>query len=298
MALTNYISTVGGVTLIYDNHDPVMVSATDTSYTSVMDSLNGNRWDDACLMWDKLESLRVITEKTQSKFKIEHGYVYIDGERLPDILSERLIEFADSELDTKPLENFWKNLRMNPSKDAQEDLYTFLENGKFPITSDGCFVAYKRVNQDFKDIHTRTMDNSPGTIVQLAREKVNPDRHQTCSSGLHVANHHYAAHIFGTSVNTTDKMVLVKVNPRNVVAVPTDYNNQKMRVCEYEVLKEIEFDFTCESHVWEDARTPAFSGWSEYDYDDESNSEDDEYEYGDDDEDGELEDDKDYYTSY
>jgi Ran GTPase-activating protein (RanGAP) involved in mRNA processing and transport len=31
-------------------------------------------------------------------------------------------------------------------------------------------------------------------------------------------------------------MLEVKVNPRDVVAVPVDYNNAKMRVCEYVVL--------------------------------------------------------------
>jgi len=30
--------------------------------------------------------------------------------------------------------------------------------------------------------------------------------------------------------------VLVKVNPKDVVSVPVDYNNTKMRVCRYEVI--------------------------------------------------------------
>jgi len=32
----------------------------------------------------------------------------------------------------------------------------------------------------------------------------------------------------------------VKVNPKDVVSVPYDYNYSKMRVCEYEVLREVE----------------------------------------------------------
>lgn len=29
---------------------------------------------------------------------------------------------------------------------------------------------------------------------------------------------------------------MVKVNPKNVVAIPSDYNNMKGRACEYEVI--------------------------------------------------------------
>ena len=34
-------------------------------------------------------------------------------------------------------------------------------------------------------------------------------------------------------------LVVVKVNPEHVVSVPVDYNNQKLRVCEYTILSEL-----------------------------------------------------------
>ena len=66
--------------------------------------------------------------------------------------------------------------------------------------------------------------------MTIAREKVDKNREQTCSTGLHVASYNYAKGYSG------DVMIMVKVNPRDVVAVPTDYNNEKMRVCQYEVM--------------------------------------------------------------
>jgi hypothetical protein len=33
--------------------------------------------------------------------------------------------------------------------------------------------------------------------------------------------------------------MVCKVNPKNVVSIPADYNNSKMRVCEYEVIDEL-----------------------------------------------------------
>ena len=41
-------------------------------------------------------------------------------------------------------------------------------------------------------------------------------------------------------LNTNKKVVLCEVDPSNVVSVPIDYNNTKMRVCEYKVIKEVE----------------------------------------------------------
>ena len=63
----------------------------------------------------------------------------------------------------------------------------------------------------------------------------NPNNH--CSHGLHVARYNYA-------YNWDDKTVIVKINPRDVVCVPDDYDGEKMRVCKYEVLKECDKQLT------------------------------------------------------
>jgi hypothetical protein len=36
------------------------------------------------------------------------------------------------------------------------------------------------------------------------------------------------------------RLVAVKINPADVVSVPSDYNNQKLRTCSYTVMFEIE----------------------------------------------------------
>ena len=64
----------------------------------------------------------------------------------------------------------------------------------------------------------------------MSRYRVNLNRSESCSYGLHVASCYYAQAFTG------DTLIEVSVNPDNVVAVPTDCNQQKMRVCEYTVL--------------------------------------------------------------
>jgi hypothetical protein len=164
-----------------------------------------------------------------AKFQVKDETVVMDGEKLPRALSNRLIAMVDAEINTDPFLNFWENLKKNPSEDSRKDLFAFLEANHVPITPDGHFIAYKGVTNEFKDTHTRTMDNSPGRIVRMRRKDVDPNRNNTCSSGLHVAAFRYAKGFSGVLLD-------VKVNPRDVVTVPPDYNEQKIRVCRYEVL--------------------------------------------------------------
>jgi hypothetical protein len=70
----------------------------------------------------------------------------------------------------------------------------------------------------------------------MDRDDVDPDRNRTCSAGLHCCSQEYLPE-FGCGAG--NKIVEVRVDPKDVVAVPTDYNNTKMRVCKYEVLREI-----------------------------------------------------------
>lgn len=161
------------------------------------------------------------------------------GEPIHSTLARRILELSSQGFNIKPLLLFLENLMQNPSKRAVDELYGFLEVSKLPITDDGHFLAYKSVRQDFKDHHTGTMDNSVGAIVQMPRNAVDEDKDRTCSSGLHFAAHEYAQG-FGPS----GRMVVLKINPRDVVAIPSDYNNQKGRACRYEVIEEVKRDDT------------------------------------------------------
>jgi translation initiation factor IF-1 len=143
--------------------------------------------------------------------------------------------------------NFLTNLMENPSHTSVQELYSFLEENTMPITPDGHFLAYKKVRYlsedkvengvqlkegDMVDIHSGTFRNNPGDVVEMPRNLVNDNRADTCSHGLHFARLSYMPK-FG---NAGDPIVLVKINPRDVVSIPSDYNNAKGRCCRYEVI--------------------------------------------------------------
>jgi hypothetical protein len=139
----------------------------------------------------------------------------------------------------EPLVLFMENLMSNPSKRAVDELYGFLEKNSLPITPEGHFLAYKKIRDDYKDIYSGTMDNSVGQVLEMERNGVDDDKDRTCSSGLHFCSESYLPH-FGTGHG--NRVVILKINPRDVVSIPSDYNNAKGRACRYEVIGELNVD--------------------------------------------------------
>lgn len=131
------------------------------------------------------------------------------------------------------LVNFLEKLMENPSYRAVNSLYDFLQHNDIEINQDGNFYAWKKVRSDYTDVHTGTFDNSVGKEVSMPRNMVNEDPEQTCSAGLHVAALHYVSCFGG------DKLLKCEVDPRDVVAIPIDYKNSKMRTCRYKVVEDV-----------------------------------------------------------
>ncbi len=130
-----------------------------------------------------------------------------------------------------PMLRFYERLQKNPSKRSVDQLFPFLEKMNIPITEDGCFLAYKKVNNDYTDKHSGTISNRPGTTVILARNLVSDDPKEECHFGLHVGATGYTDTFGGAGIT-----VVCKVDPEHVVCVPYDHHFQKMRVCQYKVI--------------------------------------------------------------
>jgi hypothetical protein len=83
----------------------------------------------------------------------------------------------------------------------------------------------------FTDWHTRRSTIVLGQAVSMERESCDNDPSVTCSSGLHVGAPGYVAGFGGH--NDSNYILACLVSPMNVVAVPYDYDFEKMRTCEY-----------------------------------------------------------------
>lgn len=197
------------------------------------------------------------------------------GESIPNDLSRKIIGIVSKGLDPLPWRRFLARMFKNPSPAARAELGLFLEFADLPITPDGCFLAYKRVREDYTDVHSGTFDNSVGQVVTMpgGRGDVDPDRDNTCSYGLHFCSKEYLKSFGGA------RIVIVKIDPADVVAIPSDYANTKGRTWKYEVIGEIDREDEATRIEW------GIIDYT-YDYGDEDSWDDDIW--GDEDDDEEL----------
>jgi hypothetical protein len=169
------------------------------------------------------------------KVLIKEDKILIDKIEMPECLKNKFVELKRRHKPRSYLVKFWDNLQKNPNRNSIQMLYNFLEHNGHPVMGDGCFIAYKAVTKDLKDHHTKTNKHKIGCVVRIDRDKVNPDPRQTCSSGLHVCSWEYLKDFNADN----SRWFEVLVNPKDVVAVPNDYNGTKMRVAAYKVYREV-----------------------------------------------------------
>lgn len=233
MQKVSWLITPENIVVNYEGQTHTL-SREDAYSVNLVEALKTKNWDALPGLISQAKRIETFSE---GKFRVRDGEIMVEGVKAPEILGRKIQEFVREGLPYEPLVKFAKNLQLNPSYRAITELYGFLEKNNHPITENGCFIAYKKVRPNFKDIHSGTFDNSPGTTPSMPRSGVDEDAHRTCSNGLHVANWDYAANHFGSS---TDIMLEVEVDPADVVAIPVDYNQSKMRVCKYRVLGVVE----------------------------------------------------------
>jgi hypothetical protein len=168
------------------------------------------------------------------------GKIQLSGSEYPlaDAIVKRILRMVEDGFSAQPLVNFLENLYKNPSKTAVDELFLFLDSCELPITDDGHFIAYKIVQDDYMDIYSKSFSNKVGKVVSMARFEVDDNRNNTCSKGLHFCSKEYLPS-YGSSKKGTDRCMLVKINPADVVSIPSDYNNAKGRTWKYEVVGEV-----------------------------------------------------------
>lgn len=202
-----------------------------------------------------VEAIQTLVDNAVAADYLPRGVVGVgrdaityNGTEVHGVLVDRIFDMLEEGFDIMPMVRFLENLMTNPADFARDELYLWLEKSDLPITEDGHFLAYKMVQADFTSIHDSTTDNTPGVIVSMPRQEVDPVRDHTCSRGLHFCSKSYLP-LFGdwNKKETDNVVVLLKINPADVVSIPSDYNNAKGRAWKYEVLQVVDFDST---KVW------------------------------------------------
>ena len=243
------------------------------SWRQAIESLKRKDYDS---LKDLVSVKKAFSAFTGDKVKVIDNQVFFNGEPIHNYLSDKILSFMEKGLPHESLIKFLERLMANPSRRAVNELYAFLSHKNLPVTDAGTFLAYKSVRSDYTDHYSGNFNNSIGNTLEMTRNNVCDDHNQGCSIGFHAGSLEYASSFGGGE----SVLLIVEIDPADVVSVPSDCNCQKLRTCKYTVVAK--YDGPLPEHYTKDAQSA---------YDPQDDSEDEEYDDGSDwDEDEESDD--------
>lgn len=228
----------GYITVVLDGKT-YSINAGNKLFSNALEAFKTNDWDAfvACVNPEiRLKSLYAKYEGIE----VKDGNLYVFGDPVHSTIATRVLSFLESGLDCVHLFKFILKLNLNPSKRAVDELYTFLDHRALPITDNGNFLAYKAVREDYTDKHTGKFLNTVDSVLEMPRNKVDDNKEVGCSYGFHAGTIEYARDFWAGNGH----IMLVEINPSDVVSIPVDCQFQKLRTCKYKVVGEYEIDLT------------------------------------------------------
>ena len=240
--LLPFTLTPGKSVTVFLNGVPHAIDNSHPSFDAIVDMLKVGITDwNGVAELEKLISVKAAIEtqlagKNFGDVTVGTDAVFYRGQPINNYLTETMIKLLSDGHDITAWALFMDKLHKNPSRTAVTELFLWLDKAGMPITPDGNFLAYKKVQDDFSSYHKGprglVVMNTPGTVVSMERNEVDDVRDRTCSSGLHFCSWHYLPSYYGNK----GKVVIVSISPEDVVSVPSDYDNAKGRACKYTVL--------------------------------------------------------------
>ena len=229
------------------------------SWRQAIESLKRKDYDS---LKDLVSVKKAFSAFTGDKVKVIDNQVFFNGEPIHNYLSDKILSFMEKGLPHESLIKFLERLMANPSRRAVNELYAFLSHKNLPVTDAGTFLAYKSVRSDYTDHYSGNFNNSIGNTLEMTRNNVCDDHSQGCSVGFHAGSLEYASSFGGGE----SVLLIVEIDPADVVSVPSDCNCQKLRTCKYTVVAK--YDGPLPEHYTKDAQSA---------YDPQDDSEDEEY---------------------
>jgi hypothetical protein len=232
-----YIHQGNTITVIIDKKTHIIHRLTSVQdFDKVELLIREGRWNDLKRMLD----VKTLIKDASPDMKLVGETVHYKGYPLNSSLSKRLIQLIKNSMPIDYIVKFIENLNGNPSMSSVKQMYTFLERNNLPITSNGTFVAYKAVDNDYMSFHACNVTGNHvrymvGDEPSMPRNQVSDDPTTHCSAGLHACSKEYLNGMYDTC-----RLMLVEINPADVVSVPNDCSFSKLRVCKMKVLSELE----------------------------------------------------------
>lgn len=261
MAIFQRISKGGkdSLTIILGNQEIKSIGGDHPGFDSIIEALEAKASDDTLRgLLDPANLIFAKTSKVSERITLAGGTLLFDGDVVDGPLAEFIINIAqnsDNDSSYKAWVNFMEKLATNPSDESKEHLFAFMATHGLTVTPDGDIVLYKGVRSDGTSIHSGfgivngesmngNLPNEVGSVLEFPRSKVNANRGVACATGLHAGTFDYASSF------AQGRLLTVAINPRDVVSVPSDHNDAKVRVSRYTVVEVNEQDSAYDTPVW------------------------------------------------
>lgn len=238
MSLTN-----GTLTVILNNGSEILTARND--HPKWNDILNAFKSQNESQLTQLLSMNSVVETYSNGNITVNGTGLLYKNRPMHGIDVDRVIAFLHDGLPYQPIANYIDRKMKNPSSRAVEEMYKFLEHRNMSLTPEGRFIAYKGVQDSFYSVHGNTetivlqgvvnsngqIFNEIGKVIEIERNCVSDDFRNPCGPGLHAGSLAYAK-------GWGQKVLLVEIDPSDVVSVPEDANCQKLRCCKYRVIGE------------------------------------------------------------
>lgn len=252
------------IAIVLDDQSPLVVTEAHPNFANIYSAVFTP--EDGILPTDSelramADMVSAVAEKLlplSAHVSIEGNTLLYDGERIDTALSRYLVQLVrEDKPGWRGWVRFMERLAQNPSKLSRMHLFRWLRAEDFQLTDDGMIIGHKGVSRGMTSINTGPgivngqrmhghLPNLPGFVLEMPREWVDTNRNNPCSVGLHVGTVEYASN-FGGGV-----MVQVLVDPADVVSVPSDAGDAKMRVCRYVVVGPVDSHHSDDDELDED----------------------------------------------
>ena len=218
------------LTVHFANGDVAVWSATNPEMPHILELCKNAQWGEIEILHNVNKAIMKSKNVVVEKDTIKIDGVSVTNTDTPIMKFIKILQekgTVDSEISR--IKPFLENMFENPFIDAVQEIYDYCKAMDFEITDDGCFLAYKNVRSDLGSI----FDNgaTKHKIGEYTEVKMyDTERTNTCSKGLHFCSKSYLQHYVG------EVTIIVKINPKDVVSIPVDYNFAKGRCRKYLVV--------------------------------------------------------------
>jgi acyl carrier protein len=232
------------MTVIIDNGQQILFATKEQPYW--VEKVNAYMAGDEAKLIELMNMKQLMEKFSKGGLVVSDTGVFYKDMPLAGVDVDRVLAYMKSNISYDSIANYMVRKFSNPSRRAISEMYNFLEHRQMPLTPQGFITAYKGVQADFFSVSSgkepllvgRRNDagqiyNGVGETIHMDRSFVDDDFRKDCSGGLHAGSLQYAK---DWARGHNGIIILIEIDPADVVSVPSDCNCSKLRCCKYKVV--------------------------------------------------------------